>query len=240
VAANLAGGFRSLLTLTYHAQLESWEDDAARNGRIVARSKRDLNRFLSALRREIGEYLWVQEFQQRGVVHYHVLCEAEVAQERATVAWCRATEALSDADAVRHAAKVDPITDERRARGYVGRYVGKARQKVLPPGVGGAGRWWGRSRGLALVVLDEVVSHEGDTGFRKRAGVRIVRCVRKYLSKVLRFKYRGGAVVDWGGKLSSRVVELVERLRTFYGDAQSVSEAVQAAGWEPVEIGGGR
>src|ERR1041385_764063 len=39
IAASAANEFRSLLTLTYHARAEAWEDDATRNGRIVARSK---------------------------------------------------------------------------------------------------------------------------------------------------------------------------------------------------------
>jgi hypothetical protein len=73
VAANLEARFQTLVTLTYHANVERWEDDAERNRRVVLRSKRDLNRFLSCLRGEFGQYLWVQEFQQRGVVHYHVL-----------------------------------------------------------------------------------------------------------------------------------------------------------------------
>jgi hypothetical protein len=60
VAASATNEFRSLLTLTYHAQCEAWEDDASRNGRIVLRSKRDLNRFLSSMRRELGAYVWVQ------------------------------------------------------------------------------------------------------------------------------------------------------------------------------------
>ena len=238
VAANLAGEFRSLLTLTYHAEIEAWEDDEARNARIAGRSKRDLNRFLSALRPELGDYLWVQEFQRRGVVHYHVLCVGEVGDERASVAWCRATDALSDADAVRYAAKVEPIAEERRARGYVGRYVGKARQKVLPPGVERAGRWWGRSRGLALVPVDEVVSRERETGFRRSAGIRIVRGVRRYLSKAFGFKFRGGAVVDWGGTLAGKVRHLVRRLRAFYGSPRSVGASITAAGKRTLGRGG--
>jgi len=90
IATNVAVRFRLLLTLTYQAEVEGWEDDAARNARIALRSKCDLNRFLSSLRRDLGAYLWVQEFQRRGVIHYHVLCEREVWAERVSVAWCRA------------------------------------------------------------------------------------------------------------------------------------------------------
>src|SRR5689334_11077681 len=91
IAASAGNGFRSLLTLTYHAPTEAWEDDAGRNARVVSRSKRDLNRFFTVMRPELGAYLWIQEFQARGVVHYHVLCEADVEASRASLVWCRAT-----------------------------------------------------------------------------------------------------------------------------------------------------
>ena len=134
IAANAGTRFRSLLTLTYHAPGESWADPA-RNGLVAKRSKADLNRFLSCLRQELGAYVWVQEFQARGVVHYHGLCEGEIAGERVKLAWCRATDALGDGAALRHAAQSEPIRGERQARSYVGRYLGKQRQKSLPAGV---------------------------------------------------------------------------------------------------------
>jgi hypothetical protein len=61
VFANAGTLLRSLVTLTYHAVAESWEAVGDRNRRIVQRSKRDLNRFLTAMRRQLGAYLWVQE-----------------------------------------------------------------------------------------------------------------------------------------------------------------------------------
>ena len=95
IAASAENEFRCLITLTYHAKSEAWEDDATRNGRIVARSKRDLNRFLTTMRRELGPYLWVQEFQTRGVIHFHLLCELSPPQERVTLAWVHATDRKS-------------------------------------------------------------------------------------------------------------------------------------------------
>jgi hypothetical protein len=227
------------VTLTYHANVKSWEDDEARNRRIALRSKRDLNRFLSCVRQELGAYLWVQEFQERGVVHYHVLAEGVISEDRAAVVWCRATDELDDADAMRHAVTVEVIEHERRARGYVGSYLGKVRQKVLPRGVEGAGRWWGRSRGLDLLLLEEVVSCEQGGTFVSREGLRIVRCVRRYLSKRFGFKFRGGSFVDWGGELSTQLRSLVVQLREFFGTPKRLSEALAEHGWEAVE-GGGR
>src|SRR5262245_60746360 len=72
VSANAELPFQSIVTLTYRANVASWETDADRNRRVARGSKRDLNRFLTCLRRELGAYLWVMEFQARGVIHFHL------------------------------------------------------------------------------------------------------------------------------------------------------------------------
>lgn len=77
------------------------------------------------MRREIGRYVWVMEFQRRGVVHLHALSEHEVPQESVALAWCRSTGELGDVRAEQHAALVELIRDESAARDYVGRYLGK-------------------------------------------------------------------------------------------------------------------
>lgn len=217
IAASATNQFRSLLTLTYHARCEAWEDDAARNGRIACRSKRDLNRFLSAMRRELGAYLWIQEFQARGVVHYHVVCEGEVSAERVSLSWSRATDALDDAAALKYGAKVDRIEHQAGARWYIGRYLSKARQKLLPAGVEAGKRWWGRSRSVVLGVLaDVVVLPEGESVPRPTAA-RVLRCVRRFMSGELGFRFRGGLIVDWNGKLAARAAALVGPLRAYFG-----------------------
>jgi hypothetical protein len=238
-AANVAGTFHALLTLTYHANVESWENDASRNHRIAARSKRDLNRFLTRMRPKLGPYIWVQEFQQRGVIHYHVLCGEIPAEHDVRMAWCRATGEVDDVAALENAVKVDAITSERAARNYVGRYLGKARQKVLPVGVAGAGRWWGRSRSLKLMLLEEVVA--GEKGMRKPIpeGLRIQRCLRKYVSKVFKGKFRGGMFLDWGGQLTARLEEMSRILKAYYGTPKRAVDLLDEGDWEPVEFKGG-
>lgn len=238
VAANAATGFRSLLTLTYHAVGDEWVSDEARNLAVVKRSKTDLNRFLSAMRGELGAYLWVQEFQARGVIHYHLLCQGLPSPERVGLVWCRATGELDDAAALRHAAKVESVTSERAARGYVGRYLGKARQKVLPPGVAGAGRWWGRSRSLQLVLLEEVVAGEAGLARAIPEGVRIVRCLRRYVSKVFKRKFRSGQFLDWGGELAARLQALAVRLKEYFGRPRRLDELLEEFGWEPAKFEG--
>ena len=229
IAASAANEFRTMLTLTYHACSETWEDDSERNARVVRRSKRDLNRFLSGTRRELGAYIWIQEFQARGVVHYHIMCENDVPEARAVVAWCRATEALDDTAALRYAVKVEAIRGERAARHYLARYLGKARQKVLPLGVESAGRWWGRSRSVRLSVLaDVVVMVEGET-IPHAVESRVVRSMRRYFRGEMGFRYKGGLIVDWNGQLASRAAALVGTLSRFYATAHRSSELCECA-----------
>src|SRR5947209_188888 len=73
IAANVGICFSSILTLTYRENPVDGESDEQRNYRVALRGKQDLNRFLTCVRNEIGQYLWVQEFQERGVVHFHAL-----------------------------------------------------------------------------------------------------------------------------------------------------------------------
>src|SRR5689334_14921010 len=183
VSANAPAVFRSLVTLTYRAVRASGENDAERNERIAARCKRDLNRFLTTMRQEVGRYLWVLEFQERGVVHFHVLCEGTPARDRCAVAWGRASGELDDVAAIKHAVRVDPLAHQRRARSYLGRYLGKVRQKSLAAGVLWPGRWWGRSRSLRLEAVREIVTHSKEEPIRERLAVLVVRTLRRWLSR---------------------------------------------------------
>jgi hypothetical protein len=227
VAANAAVEFRTFLSLTYRENPEAWEEVADRNARVVRRSKHDLNRFLSALRKEVGAYLWAREFQERGVVHYHVLTEGAVSEERARVVWCRAIGALGDVHVLRHGAKVRVVKNQMRSRLYLVRYVGKEIQKKLPAGVAAAGRWWGRSRGMKLDLVLQLVSCEAGATRANPARVRVLRTVRRFLGKEFGHKFRGGAFVHWGDKLITRLLTVVEQLRAFYGDV-AVEDMVQA------------
>jgi len=233
-AANAGGQFSGLLTLTYHGVAREGEAEEARNLRIARRAKVDLNRFLATLRRPLGRYLWVLEFQKRGVVHFHVLCEHIVERARVSLAWCRATGELGDLDAMRHSAQVDPVRSEMAARSYVGRYLGKVDQKALPPGVARAGRWWGCSRGLRLVVVDEVLTCEAGSDATNPAGVRTVRVLRRWLSRQLGWKFRGGSFVSWGDGLVPRLLQALRELRGFYGP--SLPWEAVAAGIERGEV----
>jgi hypothetical protein len=235
IMANVAVAFRTIATLTYHAEKEEWESDPDRNRRIVKRSKRDLNRLLTCLRGELGHYLWVQEFQARGVIHYHLAFEGDVAESRMALAWCRSTGAIGDEAALRHAVKVEAIRTERGVRSYLGRYVGKGRQKELPAGVEHAGRWWGRSKGQTLTLRLELVTREREGTSHHALEVRVLRSVRRWLRGELGFRVSGGTFTDWGGRLSGRLVEVAIKLQEFY--APDWAEEVGGS-WSFVDDGG--
>ena len=88
---------------------------------------------------------------------------------------------------------------------------------VVLPGGYAVARQWGRSRGLELVVLDEVLTCEADCDVPIAAGVRTVRSVGRWLCGELGWKFRGGAFVSWGDRLTGRLVVVVRELRGFYG-----------------------
>jgi hypothetical protein len=235
IAANVDLFFGSHVTLTYRARQAEWETVGDRNRRFVVRCKADLHRFLRALRGELGEYLWVREFQARGVVHFHVLAELAIPEVRAAEAWARATGQLADDDVLAHGVKVDPIKNQGGARRYLGQYIGKGQQKALPSGVDGAGRWWGRSRGLPLALLEDIVWLDRSEGVKRSAQLRIVRVLRRYIGRRFRRRYRGGAFLDFGGKLTSKLVGMVTALRAHYGWALGQQERLEEQGWELIQ-----
>jgi hypothetical protein len=232
ITANADLCFASHLTLTYRARQEAWESEGDRNRRFVQRCQADRHRFLRCLRKEMGGYLWVREFQARGVVHFHVLTEQSVAQDRATEAWARASDQLEDEAVLRHGVKADAIASQRGVRRYLGTYIGKEKQKELPPGVDGAGRWWGSSRGLPLALLEDVIWRDAAEDFRKPVELRMVRVLRRYIAKRFKRPFRGGVFVDYGGKLVATLLDLAVRLRAHYGSSPEVPVLLDRYDWE--------
>jgi hypothetical protein len=121
---------------------------------------------------------------------------------------------------MRYAVKVEAVESRIGARSYLGRYVGKGRQKSLPKGIDGAGRWWGMSQAMELVLVEEVVTRTEGADVVSRREVLIARSFRRWLRKKLRYKVRGGAFVDWGSRVVRGALDVLESLREFYpGDA---------------------
>ncbi len=240
LAFRLANGnaqFAVHITLTYHARVDETDDFAVsgRNWQLVHRSKHDLNRFLSCLRSELGRYVWIQEFQKRGAIHFHVLAEHAVRVERATTVWCRATGQLQDVHALKHSVKVQAVEDQTLARRYLVAYFGKAEQKQMPVGIARAGRFWAASQDLVMVPVDAVVTSPPKGPSHDPAAMQVVRGVRRFVSKVVGFKWTGGRIVDWEGTLSARAASVMAALSKFYGLSGSVPQLTAAPGSGSVE-----
>ena len=236
VLANAPVEFATHATFTYHARVDERDGDevARRNRELVQRAKRDLNRFLACVSREVGRVVWIQEFQKRGAVHFHALFEHAVDERRLALAWCRATDQLHDPHALAHAVKVRQVEDQTAARKYLIRYFGKGVQKQLPAGVDRAGRFWGASRSLRVGPVAEVVTCPPKHRHHDKAALAVTRAARQFISRAVGFKYRGGRLVFWDGGVPERVLGVRRRLRAHYRDEGYLAEML-APFWEAAD-----
>lgn len=120
-------------------------------------AKKHLDSWLKVLKRAIPGvgYVWVLEFQTRGVPHFHVYLTAPPTVElhkHLGAAWNRIAEPYS----VEHL-KVHTVRGRKGGAWipwdmgtgqYLAKYMSKQAQKCVPDGFGWAGRWWGCSRGV--------------------------------------------------------------------------------------------
>ncbi len=235
--ANAPTDFALHVTLTYHARVD--ESDGAqverRNRELVERAKTDLNRFLVAIRGEAGRYVWIQEFQKRGAIHFHLLIEHAVDERRLALAWCKATGQLHDPQALEHSVKANPVEDQTAARKYLIKYFGKGGQKVLPAGVQRAGRYWGASRTLRVDPLVQVLSAELKARRHDRIALQIVRIVRRYVTRKVGFKWRSGRLVFWTADMPGRLEAMVQQLRAHYREETYLLELLAKFDWEPAD-----
>ena len=47
---------------------------------------------------------------------------------------------------------------------------------------------------------------------------RVLRSMRRWLSGRLRFRFRGGRIVDWSGELAADAAVVIDGLQAFYGE----------------------
>jgi hypothetical protein len=147
----------SQFCLTYH--------HATPDGRTT---KIHLDAWLKALRRLVKRvgYLWILEFQSRGVPHFHVwlTCPySESVWKALGTAWNRIAEPDSPEHLWWHTEeRLDPHTGkvqrsfmawEMNGAGYLRKYMSKAAQKCVPPDFVGVGRFWGCTRNLAPLMV---------------------------------------------------------------------------------------
>lgn len=143
---NAGNAFPALISqfgLTYHK--------TSPDGKTV---KEHMNTFLTALRRKYPEvkYLWILEFQTRGIPHFHLYLSLPVETKGLhsflAETWNRITEPENKTHLKFHKHKTNFIAWEMGSASYLCKYLDKEHQKAVPEGFTGVGRFWGNSRSL--------------------------------------------------------------------------------------------
>lgn len=129
--------------LTYPGKPELVPTD----GRIV---KRHLDRFFDRLAYRFHQVtaLWVEEFQERGAPHFHLMVYglparlAHAFKLWTSRAWWECV-GSNDPDHLKAGTKVARVNSWGQAVGYLAAYAGKVEQKTIPEGFTNMGRFWG-------------------------------------------------------------------------------------------------
>ncbi len=196
IAVNAFPGLVSQFAMTYHERLVDGYQ-----------LKIDLDNFLRSLRREYRQigYLWILEFQRRHFPHLHLFLTSPVTSKLHSFlasSWHRIAEPDSRSHLNFHLHDKNFIPWEMRTGSYLCKYLDKERQKMVPSGFFGVGRFWGSSRGLVpkseFVIANEVkdsythISPEQITGeVLSVCDVNfIVRSMCRHREKQLRGKWK--------------------------------------------------
>ena len=145
-AGNTSTPLISQFCLTYHKTCP--------DGRTT---KKHLNAWLQRIRTLFPDvaYLWVLEFQTRGVPHYHIWLnlhhETPALRGILAKAWNRIAEPDSPEHLEFHKHKNNFVAWDMYATGYLVKYLDKQHQKAVPVGYSDVGRFWGNSRGLLAI-----------------------------------------------------------------------------------------
>lgn len=143
LADNPAKPLCSQFGLTYHNRNP--------DGRTA---KRHLNLFLNMIRKHYPDclYLWIAEFQSRGVLHYHLFLtlphDHEGFHKFLAESWHRIAEPDSPEHLRFHLHQKNFIAWDMCSTYLAHKYLSKAAQKDIPTGFNGMGRFWGSSRNL--------------------------------------------------------------------------------------------
>lgn len=177
-----SNAFPSLISqfgMTYHKSTP--------DGRTV---KKHLNTFLNSFRNKYPSagYLWILEFQSRGIPHFHLFTtldhSSEIGRNLADI-WNRIAEPDSKAHLKFHRHESNFIPWDMGSGSYLCKYLDKTAQKFVPDGFTGVGRFWGNSRNLAP-VLDEVIMDDVSAIVGQKAVTHIVRTLCRHHEKSLR------------------------------------------------------
>ena len=155
-AANASPGLISQFGMTYHNRVPL--------GRKV---REDRHNFLRTLRDEYPGmgYLWILEFQKRGIPHIHLYLTQGVSyglHKFMADLWHKIAEPESEEHLRFHMHSKNFIPWEMRSAGYLCKYLDKDHQKMVPENFEDVGRFWGAVRGLVapgVIVTDQEIDH---------------------------------------------------------------------------------
>ncbi|WP_198297556.1 hypothetical protein [Deinococcus sp. DB0503] len=233
MARNASPALVSQFCLTYH--------QAAPDG---ATAKKHLDAWLKAVRRAApgAGYLWILEFQTRGVPHFHVWLTvpfSEALWKRLGAAWNR----IAEPDSLQHlwwhteerlearTGKVQRsmLDWDMKGAGYLRKYMSKEAQKCVPDGFGWVGRFWGASRGLVpdpvTIEAEDLTAPIEDltrtvskwVEARRRRGAAVARKIaedrgREYQPVKLRPTARASRTSGWLNNATPALLQLLDRL----------------------------
>jgi len=136
--------FQSFITLTYRGMPD------------VRQAKRDLNSFLTNFRRQYSgvRYIWSQEFQDRGAIHFHILSDIPVDMLRLRSKWIKGTVGkrlkiwFLPRSVWRHGYNtVQKVDYNGGLKKYLFKEFSKQNQRLV---FTFPGRWWGASMNLVV------------------------------------------------------------------------------------------
>jgi len=167
-------------------------------------AKKHLHGFFVKLRRAYKGmgYLWVLEFQTRGVAHFHLFLTEPVnygLHQFMAGIWNEIVEPGDDEHLRVHMHSKNFIPWDMGAGGYLCKYLDKEHQKIVPDDFLDVGRFWGSSRGLvpdpekvSSMEIDGLFSHEfidKETG--EIEGIQASKFILRQICKAYEKSLRG-------------------------------------------------
>ena len=151
-AGNAADVLISQLGLTYHMKTPDGRE-----------AKKDINSFLTRLRYKFPDiqYLWIAEFQKRGVLHFHLFSslphDQSGTQKILATMWNKIAEPGNKEHLWWHMRNKQGDSNfikwDMSSPGYLCKYLDKQAQKCIPDGFKGMGRFWGCTRDLVKMEM---------------------------------------------------------------------------------------
>ncbi len=151
------------LTVTYPAEFPT-------DGREV---KRHLNALCSWLRRRRVAYVWILEFQERGAPHFHFLVSGWLDKREVAERWTAIVNPVFPSERAKMleaSTSIEAVKNPDQVGGYMGAYMSKLEQKIVPDGFKSVGRFWGASRFIYRIVLEPGTSPKVAVDHLKKDG----------------------------------------------------------------------